>query len=275
VKASQQIHRGATLDALLHTDVYISIRISEQEAGMVPTSGEAEPVAASGTRGSATTGGSHGETAYQRLLDAIRRGTLQPGTRLIETDLARHLGVSRTPIREAIRQLEADGLVVHLPRLGAAVRSLDYTEVMELYEMRAVLESTAARLAARAASEVEIAELAALNAEMAQAGEDTAIVYGLNRQFHLTLLDAAKNRFLTRAMATLQKTLLILGPSTLTERERAEEAVAEHEALLDALRRRDGASAETIMRAHIEAAHRRRMRQLRFRARGDQEEWAL
>jgi len=134
--------------------------------------GEAEPAAVPGTRASATAGGSQGESAYQRLLDAIRRGTLQPGARLIETDLARHLGVSRTPIREAIRQLEADGLVVHLPRLGAAVRSLDYAEVMELYEMRAVLESTAARLAARAASEVEIAELAALNAEMAQAGED-------------------------------------------------------------------------------------------------------
>ena len=102
--------------------------------------GEAEPAAVPGTRASATAGGSQGESAYQRLLDAIRRGTLQPGARLIETDLARHLGVSRTPIREAIRQLEADGLVVHLPRLGAAVRSLDYAEVMELYEMRAVLE---------------------------------------------------------------------------------------------------------------------------------------
>jgi len=240
----------------------------------VPSQADDQPAAI--RRGApASAGGSQGDAAYHQLLDAIRSGAMQPGTRLIETDLARQFGVSRTPIREAIRQLEADGLVVHLPRLGAAVRSLDYAEVMELYEMRAVLESTAARLAARAASEVEIAELAALNAEMAQAGEDTAIVYGLNRQFHLTLLDAAKNRFLTRAMATLQKTLLILGPSTLAERERADEAVAEHEALLDALRRRDGAAAETIMRAHIEAAHRRRMRQLRFRARGDQEEWAL
>ncbi|MCC5979169.1 MAG: GntR family transcriptional regulator [Salinarimonas sp.] len=219
--------------------------------------------------------GSQGDTAYQKLLDAIRNGDLQPGARLIETELAIRFGVSRTPIREAIRQLEADGLVVHLPRLGAAVRSLDYAEVMELYEMRAVLESTAARLAARAASEVEIAELAALNAEMAQAGDDTALVYGLNRQFHLTLLDAAKNRFLTKSMAALQKTLLILGPSTLAERERADEAIIEHEALLDALRRRDCAGAEAIMRAHIEAAHRRRMRQLRFRDRADQGDWAL
>ncbi len=220
-------------------------------------------------------GGSQGESAYQQILDAIRGGVLQPGTRLIETELARQFGVSRTPIREAIRLLEADGLVVHLPRLGATVRSLDYAEVMELYEMRAVMESTAARLAARAASDVEISELAALNAEMAQAGEDDGLVYVLNRQFHLTLLDAAKNRFLTKAMATLQKTLLILGPSTLVERARAKEAVAEHEAVLDALRRRDGQAAEDIMRAHIEAAHRRRMRQLRFRNRGDQEEWGL
>lgn len=218
---------------------------------------------------------SQADIAINSLVDAIRHGKLKPGERLVEVELAQKFGVSRTPIREALRQLEVEGLVVHLPRLGAVVRSLDYAEVMELYEMRAVLEGTAARLAARAASEVEIVELNALNNEMANAGEDTTAVYSLNREFHLTLLDAAKNRFLTKAMASLQKTLLILGPSTLAERERADEAVAEHEALLDALRRRDGAAAENIMRAHIEAAHRRRMRQLRFRARGDQEEWAL
>src|SRR5688500_18204979 len=109
----------------------------------------------------------HGEGAYWRLLEEIRAGLLRPGTRLTESELAERLAVSRTPVREAIRRLEADGLVTHEPRVGAMVRSLGYAEVMELYEMRNVLEGTAARMAARSASEVDVAELAALNEEMA------------------------------------------------------------------------------------------------------------
>ena len=144
--------------------------------------------------------------------------------RLRETELAERFGISRTPVREAIRQLEADGLVAHMPRQGATIRVLDYTEVMELYEMRAVLEGTAARLAARAASDLELDELVALNDELAKAG-DVRSAYELNRQFHMTLLDAAKNRFLIKSVNALQKTLLILGTSTLAEADRANQAV--------------------------------------------------
>jgi len=207
-----------------------------------------------------------GQSAYRRLLDEIRRGDLMPGARLRETELAARLRTSRTPVREAMRMLEADGLVVHLPRQGATVRLLDYSEVMELYEMRAVLESTAARLAARSASDLELAELAAINADLAAAGE-TRVAYDLNRQFHLTLLDAAKNRFLVKSTQALQKTLMILGPSTLTEPGRARAAVEEHDRVLVALRRRDAVCAETEMRSHIEAAHRVRLRTLRDRDR--------
>jgi DNA-binding GntR family transcriptional regulator len=207
-----------------------------------------------------------GRSAYLRLLADIRAGALSPGARLRETELAERLGISRTPVREAIRQLEADGLVTHAPRQGAVVRSLDYAEVMELYEMRAVLEGTAARMAARAASELELGELEALNAELAAATQ-AATAYELNRQFHLTLLDAAKNRFLVKAMSTLQKTMLILGPTTLAAPERAGCAVAEHARILTALRARDEQRAEAEMRAHIEAAHVVRLRVLRTRDR--------
>ena len=207
-----------------------------------------------------------GQSAYRRLLEEIRSGLLGPGARLREVDLAERFGISRTPVREAIRQLEADGLVVHIARQGATIRSLDYAEVMELYEMRAVLEGTAARMAARAASEIEIGELEALNAELAQAS-DARAAFDLNRQFHLTLLDAAKNRYLVKSMNALQKTLMILGPTTLIEPERAELAVVEHARVLAALRNRDGAAAEVEMRAHIEAAHRVRLRGLRTRER--------
>lgn len=209
-----------------------------------------------------------GQDAYRRLLAEIRAGSLVPGDRLLEADLARRLGISRTPVREAIRQLEADGLVIHVARVGAAVRSLDPGEVTELYEMRGVLEGTAARLAARAASVVELDELAAINAEMAAGFGNPARLYELNRQFHAALLDAARNRYLARSLAGLQKTLLLLGPTTLEEDERARNAVTEHEAVLTALRARDELGAESAMRAHVAAAHSIRLRQFRNRAAG-------
>ena len=205
----------------------------------------------------------HGQGAYQRLLADIRAGVLQPGARLTETEIAERFHISRTPVREAIRRLEADGLVAHLPRTGAVVRRLDHSEVMELYEMRLVLEGTAARLAARAASEVEIDELAAINSEMEAAGDDGAALFELNTQFHRTLTRAARNRFLVRSVEAVHTTLLILGPSTLAQPERARAAVAEHGAVVSALRRRDGKAAEKKMRAHMEAAQRTRLRMLR------------
>ncbi|MBA4205109.1 MULTISPECIES: GntR family transcriptional regulator [unclassified Pannonibacter] len=205
-----------------------------------------------------------GQAAYRRLLEDIRDGGLAPGMRLRETELAERLGISRTPVREAIRQLEADGLVVHLPRQGASIRTLDHAEVVELYEMRAVLEGTAARLAARAASSIELAELAALNNELAAAPAGPQ-ARELNRQFHRTLFDAARNRFLLKSISALQKTLLILGPSTLSDPERAALAVAEHAAVLAAFEARDGAGAEAAMRAHVEAALSARIRSMRGR----------
>jgi len=205
-----------------------------------------------------------GAAAYRRLLDEIRRGDLLPGARLRETELAERLGISRTPVREAIRLLEADDLVTHQPRLGATVRRLEHAEVVELYEMRAVLEGTAARLAARGASMVEIEELAALNVVMAEATSPTE-ARDLNRKFHRALNDAARNRFLIRSMGAIQKTLLILGPTTLTDPARTREVVQEHADILTALANRDGAKAEAAMRGHIEAALRMRLRDLRQR----------
>lgn len=206
-----------------------------------------------------------GQDAYDRLIAQIRSGALKPGDRLVETELAAMLGISRTPIREAIRQLESDGLVTHLPRTGATVRRLDYAEITELYEMRAVLEGTAARFAARAASEIELSEMEAINAEMRNARDPSAL-YDANRQFHAILLNAARNRFLIKSVEAVQKTLLILGPSTMEEADRAQEAMTEHEQLVTCLRARDGDAAEAQMRRHIEAAHTARLRQLRMEA---------
>ncbi|WP_289033565.1 GntR family transcriptional regulator [uncultured Roseibium sp.] len=208
--------------------------------------------------------GPQGNSAYRQLLEEIRSGQLNSGDRLRETELAERLGVSRTPVREAIRQLEADGIVFHVPRQGATIRQLDYSEVMELYEMRAVLEGTAARLAAQAASEIEIEELEALNLELKAAGSSPDAIL-LNRQYHAAIMDAAKNRFLLGAVTTLQKTLMILGPTTLSQADRAERAIEEHFGVLEAIKARDGRLAEAAMRSHIESAQRVRVRALRSR----------
>ena len=223
-----------------------------------------------GAEAGITAGGSlQGQGAYSRLLEEIRQGKLKPGARLTETELAVRLSISRTPVREAIRRLEADGLVTHQPRIGAMIRTLDYAEVMELYEMRNVLERTAARMAARSASDVEIAELAALNEEMAAAARDGARLAALNQRFHLTLIDAARNRYLVKAVQSVHKTMLILGPTTLEESRRAAEAVREHGEILAAISARDGATAEAAMRQHMDAAHRVRLRQIRARGGAD------
>ncbi len=206
--------------------------------------------------------GLHGNTAYAVLLTEIRDGALSPGDRLRETDLATRFNISRTPVREAIRQLETDGLVVHAPRVGATVRRLEYSEVMELYEMRAVLECTAARMAARAASDVEIAELRAINDELGTVGKG-AQASRLNRQFHQALLDSAKNRFLSKSMMSLQKAMMILGRTTLADSARYHSAIDEHVAVLQALEARDSAAADAAMHRHILAGQRARIRALR------------
>lgn len=203
-----------------------------------------------------------GRDTYERILSDIRTGLLTPGDRITETEIAARLGISRTPVREAMRQLESDGLITHTPRAGTTIRQLDYSEVSELYEMRAVLESTAARFAARAASDVEVEELASVHQRMCQA-TDTHQIYQLNQQFHRCLLDASRNRFLLSAAQSIEKTLLILGPSTLNESERPAQANDEHAKVVGAIKTRDPALAETAMREHIESAHRARLRQLR------------
>ncbi|MEM7693562.1 MAG: GntR family transcriptional regulator [Pseudomonadota bacterium] len=203
--------------------------------------------------------------AYGAIIAAIRAGDLLPGSAVREVSLAKTLGVSRTPVREALRQLEAEGLVVKSPRVGTVIRTLTPTEVSELYDTRAVLEGSAARFAARAASPIARDELLAINADMAAAVDDPARLSALNTAFHAALLAAAHNRFLVAAVEGVRKTLLILGPTTLN-RPRAADAVAEHAAVLSAIRARDEMAAEAAMRRHIEGAHAARLRQLRPRA---------
>ncbi|MEO0356745.1 MAG: GntR family transcriptional regulator [Pseudomonadota bacterium] len=191
---------------------------------------------------------------YQQIFDAIELGDLKPGDRLRETDLADRFAVSRTPIREAIRKLESEGIVVHAPRVGAVVRQLGQQEIVELYEMRIVLETTAARLAAKHASAAEIRSLEQLNASMTDAADTPALVAALNRKFHSCILQAARNQFLADSYRSLSHALILLGRTTLETDERVATVVAQHHDIILALSAGDGAAAANMMQSHMETS---------------------
>jgi len=200
------------------------------------------------------------------LLVRIQKGQLKPGDYLREQIIAEELGVSRTPVREALRRLESDGLVISEPRFGMVIRDLSYAEVIELYEIREVLERTAAQMSARVITDVELQELEVIQAGMEDARHDSREMALLNHTFHVAILNSAKNRYLWKALESVQKAMLILGPSTMEFPERAETAIEEHRLLLEALRARDATLAEKVMGEHLTNAQRYRLRQFHERA---------
>lgn len=201
------------------------------------------------------------DQAYQFIVEGIQSGRLAPGTRLRETDLAEKTGLSRTPIREALSRLQLEGLLTMDATRGLIVTELDHSMASELYAMREVLEGTAARLAARHASDVEIDFLREVNIRDAQLTTAEALAAN-NRLFHETLYRCAHNRYLVKTLNTLQESMMLLGRTTLAAPGRAETSRAEHAAIVEALARRDPDAAEHAARAHIIAAYRIRLEQL-------------
>ena len=203
---------------------------------------------------------SHGEIAYQKLLDAIRSGDFGPGDRLRETDVATRLSLSRTPVREALRRLEADGIVEHRARIGAVIRTLDHAEVVELYEMRIVLERTAAELAARHAVPAEVDTMEDLNAAIAAAIEAPARAAAINHDFHRTIYAATRNRFLLDSARSLNNALMLLGPTTLADAARINQVCDQHGVIIAAIRAQDAAAAGAAATLHLETSLRHRLK---------------
>lgn len=201
-----------------------------------------------------------GDVAYARLHDAIQAGTFEPGKRMMETEVAQWLKMSRTPARDAMRRLENEGLLVHEPRHGLVIAKLDHAAVMELYTMREVLEGTAARLAARHASELEIEQLRELIALEKKLKGRYDELSAHNQRFHQALRHAAHNRFLLRALITVRDSLGLLGKSLMTMPHRAASALKEHDEIVSAIARHDPDAAEEAARAHVRAAQRERIK---------------
>ena len=203
---------------------------------------------------------SQGEIAYHTLLNAIRGGEFQPGDRLREAEVAARLSLSRTPVREALRKLEADGIVEHRARIGAVIRRLHHGEVVELYEMRTVLERTAAELAARHAVPAEIDTLDDLNAAIAKAIDDPAKAAAINHDFHRCIYAATRNRFLLESARALNNALMLLGPTTLADPERIKTVCAQHASIIAAIRAGDVAAAGAAAADHLETSLRHRLK---------------
>jgi DNA-binding GntR family transcriptional regulator len=203
-----------------------------------------------------------GERAYRYIRQALATQKLMPGDRLREVDLAEMIGLSRTPIREALARLESEGLVVHDATLGIMVAELDYNMITELYFMREVLEGTAARLAAQHASDVEISLLEDMCEQYANAvGNDQKLAIS-NRQFHELLYNCSHNRYLIKMLKTLHDTLTLLRHTTLTDQNRVKDTVKEHEAVVSAIKKHDPDAAEKALREHIYASQKMRIRRL-------------
>lgn len=206
---------------------------------------------------------SQGSLAYDKLHAAIREGLFAPGDRLREIEVAERLTLSRTPVREALRRLEADGIIEHRPRIGAVIRTLSQSEVVELYEMRIVLEGTAAEMAAKHASDAETDELDALNEAIANAANNPHEAAAVNQQFHRCIYLATRNRFLLESARALNNALMLLGPTTMADEARISTVCHQHQDIIDAIRAGDIEAAGASAEAHLQTSLRHRLMVMR------------
>jgi DNA-binding GntR family transcriptional regulator len=202
---------------------------------------------------------SRGEQAYRRLRDAIQTGDLKPGDRLLEVELAKLLGSSRTPVREALGRLESDGLAVRDPHRGMIIAELDGSMIAELYAVREVLEGTAAALAARHASEAEISTLRQIaDRDRAFAREPERLAKN-NRLFHEALYRSAHNRYLLKTLSALHGSMDLVRTSLAYNERRIELTIEQHQGIVAAIERQDSKAAEEVTRAHIQDARKARL----------------
>lgn len=204
-----------------------------------------------------STSGDHGD-AYSLILEAVDRGDLKPGQRLVETDLADRLGVSRTPVREALQRLETQGVVARDGR-SLRVATLDHNQLGELYEVRGVVEGLAARLAARHAAPEEIQVLREMVESDRAVIADPSVLSMANRRFHRQMHRASHNRYLNQMLESMRRSMALLSSTTLGAPGRGAESLAEHKAIVDAISVRDEAGAQMAAEKHISNAYRARL----------------
>ncbi|WP_030175464.1 GntR family transcriptional regulator [Spirillospora albida] len=194
------------------------------------------------------------DTAYATLRQMILSGEAAAGSRLGEAELAETLGLSRTPVREALQRLGADGLVEVLPHRGARVVRWSRADLEEIFELRALLEPYAAERAARRRPDAAVlAELTALCDAMERSG-DPAEIARLNSAFHGAVIDASGNRRLPALLTSVMHAPLIVGTFRRYDAGALARSMNHHRELVAALTAGDPDWAGSVMRAHIRAA---------------------
>jgi DNA-binding GntR family transcriptional regulator len=201
---------------------------------------------------------------FARIQQEIVEGTLKPGSKISEPELARAYGISRGPLREAIGRLEACSLVVRKANVGARVVSLSAEQLLEIYHVREALEGMAARLAATAMSDAEIADLVALlGSHRQQIESDPSHGYFQKEgdlDFHYRIVQGSKNSRLIELLCNDLYHLVRLYRHQFGVISRAQRALVEHEHIVAAIADRDGEMAELLMRHHIRTTRANAMR---------------
>jgi DNA-binding GntR family transcriptional regulator len=205
-------------------------------------------------------GRSSSQAAYDALISEIESGRLPPGSRLLEEDLAERLGISRTPVRDAIKRLGAQGLVSYEPNQGAVIAKLDHARTVELYVVREVLEGVAARLVATSATQEELEILRmTMESDWKYVDRPEKLVVR-DRLFHKQIQLTARNHFLNDILDNMRISQILMTGTTLAVKARPSALLEEHQAIVDAILARDAEKAEARAREHVRRAFATRLR---------------
>lgn len=194
------------------------------------------------------------EQVAEKIRSAILRGELKPGSKLTEQDLAAEFEVSRTPIREAIRQLEVERLLTRVPFVGVTVKQLSPEEVLELLEIREVLEGLVARLATRHMDEAHLQRLQASLRSLSESARKGEVAAYLDHAlaFRRALVECCKSESLAEHVLVIENRLRLVGNRTAMLPGRMEASITEHEKLLAAIESGDAVLAEQLNRERIQ-----------------------
>jgi DNA-binding GntR family transcriptional regulator len=192
------------------------------------------------------------ELLRQRIFKSTK-GDLEPGAWIDELKIAQEYGISRTPLREALKVLAAEGLVTMKMRRGAYVTEVSDKDLRDVFHLMALLEADACAVVAKEATPAQIKELEALHQQLEKASRDRVKFFSINEAFHIKLLEIAGNRWRDQIVADLRKVMKLNRAQSLQKAGRIEESLAEHAAILAALMSRDTVAAQAAMRRHIES----------------------
>ena len=190
------------------------------------------------------------ELLRQRIF-APRPNDMEPGAWIDEMKLSLEFGISRTPLREAIKVLAAEGLVTMKMRRGAYVTEVNEKDLRDVFHLMAVLEADAAGTVAKTATDQQLQELEALHQQLQKNVKDRVKFFSINEAFHIRLLQIADNKWREQMVADLRKVMKLNRAQSLLKAGRIEQSLAEHSAIMSALAKRNPSSAQAAMRAHI------------------------